>query len=55
VHPTAHVHDILGTEFAAAVPEPQTWHLLALGLLIVTVRILLRSSRNTGQTQIEIV
>jgi len=55
VHPTAHVHDILGTEFAAAVPEPQTWHLLALGLLIVTVRILLRSSRNTSQTKIEIV
>ena len=35
VHPTAHVHDILGTGFAAAVPEPQDWYLLAVGLLMV--------------------
>ena len=35
VHPTAHVHDILGTAFAAAVPEPQTGCLVGIGLLIV--------------------
>jgi phospholipase/lecithinase/hemolysin len=45
VHPTAHVHDILGGEFAAAVPEPQTWYLMALGLLVVAVRTLLRNTR----------
>jgi len=35
VHPTTHVHDILGTEFAAAVPEPQTGWLVGIGFLIV--------------------
>ena len=54
VHPTAHVHDILGADLAAAVPEPQTWYLLALGLLIVAARTLLRSSRSTDQTKIDI-
>jgi len=29
------VHDILGTEFAAAVPEPQTGWLVGIGFLIV--------------------
>jgi phospholipase/lecithinase/hemolysin len=48
VHPTAHVHDILGTEFAAAVPEPTTWYLLALGLLMIGVRSILRSSRSAS-------
>jgi phospholipase/lecithinase/hemolysin len=37
VHPTAHVHDILGTEFAAAVPEPETPYLLGLGLALLAI------------------
>ncbi len=33
VHPTTYAHGILGARFAAAVPEPETIFLLALGLL----------------------
>ncbi len=36
-HPTTKVHSILGAEFAAAVPEPGTILLLAIGLLGVVV------------------
>lgn len=35
VHPTDKVHAELGRQFAAAVPEPATWGMLALGLLLV--------------------
>jgi phospholipase/lecithinase/hemolysin len=34
-HPTAHVQEILGTAFAAAVPEPETYALMLGGLAIV--------------------
>lgn len=36
VHPTTATHRILGTQFAAAVPEPATIVLLALGLFGIT-------------------
>lgn len=35
VHPTAHVHNFLGQQMAAAVPEPGTWALSFTGLLAV--------------------
>lgn len=35
VHPTDKVHAELGRQFAAAVPEPGTWGMLAAGLLLV--------------------
>lgn len=34
-HPTARVHEVLGTAFAAAVPEPETYALMLGGLSIV--------------------
>jgi phospholipase/lecithinase/hemolysin len=35
VHPTDKVHAELGRQFAAAVPEPATWGLMFLGMLLV--------------------
>ena len=35
VHPTAYVHNFLGQQMAAAVPEPGTWALTFTGLLAV--------------------
>jgi phospholipase/lecithinase/hemolysin len=37
VHPTARTHQILGDAFAAAVPEPGTHYLLALGLMLLAL------------------
>ena len=37
VHPTLHGHRILGDAFAAAVPEPSTHFLLALGLIVLAM------------------
>jgi len=38
IHPTARVHAILGNAMAvAAVPEPETWALFGVGLLVVVV------------------
>ncbi len=37
VHPTTYAHSILGAEFRAAVPEPESILLLAIGLLGIFV------------------
>ena len=36
-HPTARAHSIIGSEFAAAVPEPEIGAMLMMGLVIVSI------------------
>ena len=38
IHPTTQVASILGNAFVAAVPEPDTISLLAIGLLVLALR-----------------
>ncbi len=37
VHPTTYAHSLLGAEFRASVPEPETILLVAIGLLGIFV------------------
>jgi outer membrane lipase/esterase len=37
LHPSARVHAILGAQMAAPVPEPGTWALMGVGVLVITV------------------
>ena len=39
IHPTAAGHAILGNAMLAAVPEPETYALMAAGLLILAFRV----------------
>jgi phospholipase/lecithinase/hemolysin len=38
IHPSARAHEVLGAQMLAAVPEPSTYALMALGLLGIALR-----------------
>ncbi len=49
-HPTARAHSIIGSEFAAAVPEPEIGAMLVIGLTVVGFAA--RQRRKTEQERI---